>query len=258
MKTKIIPTLAAAIAGLSAIGGTAPAPALAQGTDTRGFDVAGFQRIDMAGCDRAVVTLGERFAVSARGRTRDLDRLRIDRAGDTLRIRRTDRGCDGGQEAVRIAVTLPSVRGVSVSGAGAIELPALSEPRFDADISGAGRIELAGLSGREARFSMSGAGRAVLRAVRLDRMALDLSGAGSIVAAGAARALTIDASGAGQIDTRDLVVADLRVDASGAGGIRARADATATVGASGMASVRIDGSPRCTVRKSGMADIRCG
>ncbi|WP_428970129.1 GIN domain-containing protein [Sphingomonas sp. Xoc002] len=249
---KMIP----AIALFSLIAAAAPAQQSVQ--TTRGYDLRGFDRIDVGGCDIVTVSLGSGYAVSARGRAANIDTLRIDTSGGALRIRRKDNSCNGHDRRVAIAVTLPAIKAVKLSGAVEINLPALETPAFAADTSGASVLRLSALRSGMASFGLSGASEVTVRSLRTERAKLATSGASVLRADGDAQQLTIDSSGASEVNARALSAPQVTIGASGTAHVRAGAAEQANVSASGMANVSVEGNPRCTVAKSGLARIACG
>ncbi len=234
------------------------APAQDNALTTRGYDLRGFDRIDVGGCDIVTVSLGSGYTMSARGRAANIDALRIDANGGALRIRRKDNSCNGHDRRVAIAVTLPAIKAVKLSGAVEMNLPALEAPAFAAEASGASVLRLAALRSGMASFGLSGASEATVRSLRAERAKLDTSGASVLRAGGDARQLTIDSSGTSEVNTRALSVSQVTIGASGTAHVRVGAAEQANVSASGMANVSVEGNPRCTVAKSGLARIACG
>lgn len=248
---KMISTIA-----LLSIAAAGPAQEPAQ--TSRGFAMRGFDRIELGGCDIVTVSLGSGYAVTARGRAANIDNLRIEMTGSTLRIRRRNDSCNGHDRRVAIAVTLPSLKAVDVSGAAEMNLPALEARAFAADASGAAVLRFGGLRSASASFGLSGASQATVRNLQADRVSLGASGASHLRVDGAARQLTIDASGTGEVEARGLSAPAVTIGASGTAKVRAGSAQTAQVSASGMANVTVEGQPRCTVSKSGLARIACG
>ncbi|CAM3155139.1 MULTISPECIES: GIN domain-containing protein [Sphingomonas] len=234
------------------------APAQDNAQTSRSFALRGFDRIEVGGCDIVAVALGSGYAVTARGRAANIDNLRIDTTGSTLRIRRRNDSCNGHDRRVAIAVTLPSLQAVGVSGAAEMNLPALDVRAFAADTSGAGVLRLAGLRGGTVSFGLSGASQTTVRDLQAERVKLDTSGASHLRVDGAVRRLTIDSSGASEVDSRALSAPDVTIGASGTAKVRAGRAEQAQIGASGMANVTVEGHPRCTLSKSGLARITCG
>lgn len=234
------------------------APAQDHAQTSRSYPLRGFDRIEVGGCDIVTVALGASYAVTARGRAANIDNLRLDTTGTTLRIRRQNDSCNGHDRRVAIAVTLPSLKAVDVSGAAEMNLPALNVRAFAADTSGAGVLRLAGLRGGAASFGLSGASEVTVRDLQAEGVKIGTSGASHLRVDGAARRLTIDSSGASEVDSRALSAPDVTIGASGTAKVRTGRAEQAQVGASGMANVVVEGNPRCTLSKSGLARVTCG
>ena len=251
MKT-IIPAIA--LLSLAAVGASAQDNA----QTSRSFDVRGFDRIDLGGCDVATVTLGATYAVTVQGRAANIDNVRVETIGSTLRIGRRNNSCNGHDRRVAIAITMPSLAAVSLSGATELTLPALDARLFEARASGASVLRIAAWRGGSARFDLSGASDATVHAVHGDALALDLSGASEFQAEGDVGRLTIGGSGASSAHTRTLSAPDMALSASGTASIQVGDAEQARIDASGMAKVTVTGQPRCTVGKSGLARVTCG
>lgn len=236
----------------------AAAPAQDSAQMTRGYDLRGFDRIDVGGCDIVTVSLGSGYAVSARGRVANIDTLRIDISGGALRIRRKDNSCNGRDRRVAIAVALPAIKAVKLSGAVEMNLPVLETPAFAAETSGASVLRLSALRSGVADFGLSGASEVTVRGLRAERAKLDTSGASVLRVDGDARQVTINSSGTSEVNARALSAPQVTIGASGTAHVRAGSSEQANVSASGMASVSVEGNPRCTVAKSGLARIACG
>lgn len=245
---------AIALLSLAAVGASAQDHA----QTSRAFDMRGFDRIEMSGCDIATVKLGPVFGVTALGRADNIDNLRIDTSGGALRIRRKDNSCNGHDRRVAIEITLPSLKAIDTSGAAELTLPMLDVPGFDARTSGASVLRVSGLRGGWARFGSSGASQVTVQDLQAGRVVLDLSGASVQRVEGAARRLTVDASGTANADMRRLSAPDAKFSASGMANIRAAATQAAQVDASGMANVAVATPAHCTVSKSGLARVTCG
>ena len=225
---------------------------------SRGFDMRGFDRIELGGCDIVTVALGSAYAVTARGRAANIDNLRIDTNGSTLRIRRRNDSCNGHDRRVAIAVTLPALKAVDVSGAAEMNLPALDHPAFALDASGAGVVLLPALRSGAASFGLSGASVVTVHKLEAERANLGTSGASVLRIDGAARQVTIDSSGASIVDACGLSTPVVMIGASGTAKVRAGSAQRAQVDASGMANVSVEGDPHCTISKSGLARVTCG
>ena len=253
MKTMIS---AIALLSLAAVGAAAQENA----QTSRSFDVRGFDRISLEGCDSAVVTIGSDFSVRAIGPSVSLAVIRAEVRGQKLIVDRPQHMCDSRAKrpGVTLEITLPRLRAVESEGTGSFRLRPFEAAEFQADMTGTGNLTVEGLRSQHVGIVMSGTGNAMLQGIRIARLSLELNGTGSIRGAGAAEALAIDSSGTGNVDTTAMSTRNLSVDASGTGGVRAQADGPATIDASGMTRVVVSGRPQCSVDKSGFARVTCG
>jgi CO/xanthine dehydrogenase FAD-binding subunit len=96
---------------------------------------------------------------------------------------------------------------------------------------------------RLSALAIAGASTAHLRDVRGDALAVRISGAATIAATGTVRELSLDLTGAGDVDAKDLAAETARVAVTGAGDVDVRASKVLDVRISGAASVRYHGDP---------------
>lgn len=107
-----------------------------------------------------------------------------------------------------------------------------------------------------AALGLSGATTASATGLTGDRFALDLSGASKATLAGTAAAITIEASGASDLDATKLAAQDATVAASGASQVRLAVARGLTVEASGASAVDYWGAPQVTKATSGASRVR--
>lgn len=233
-----------ALAACSIGGGDADAqgsgaPASGSG-NARTFAVADFDTVDLRGSDDVDVRVGSGFSVRAEGPSEVLDRLRIVRDGNKLRIgRKSDKGFRwSGDDSVRVLVTMPRIAGASVSGSGDIAIDRAEGARFDGDIAGSGGLTIA--------------------AMQVEEASLSIAGSGDVKAAGAAKRLVVEIAGSGDIDARDLRAGSAKVSIAGSGGVRATVYGAAEVDMAGSGDVDLGDRARCTTRSHGSGTVRCG
>jgi len=203
------------------------------------FVVDTFDRVSLGGSPDVTVTTGKAIGVQASGEQRALDRLDIRVEGGTLKIG-TKRGVEmsgGNWGKVRIAVTVPMVRGVEVGGSGSVSVDRVKTPSFGAEIGGSGSIHVAALDTQRATFSVAGSG-SLSAAGRCDSAALEIAGSGSL-RLGQLKCATLDAT------------------VAGSGDIAAYASRTAAVSVMGSGDVRVAGGAKCAVSKHGSGSVAC-
>ena len=117
-------------------------------------------------------------------------------------------------------------------------------------------VRIAITTPRLTALGLSGATTAATTGITGDRFALDLSGASEATVAGAATAITVEASGASELDATRLAAQDATVAASGASQVRLAVARGLTVQASGASAVDYWGSPAVTKATSGASRVR--
>ena len=206
---------------------------------TRTYMVSDFSTIDLRGASDVDVRVGTGFSVRAQGPAEALDRLTIERDGDTLEIgRRKGVNLNWGRSGkVKVFVTLPRLAAAAISGSGDMTVDRVEGTRFAADVAGSGSLGVA--------------------AVRVDDLAVSIAGSGSVSAAGSARALAVEIAGSGDVDAAGLKARSARVEIAGSGSVRAVVDGPATVDMMGSGDVDLGSAARCTVSKMGSGSVRC-
>jgi hypothetical protein len=234
----IIP-LAACSFGWNGDSEGAGAAASGEGT-TRTYQLAGFNGIDLRGSDDVDVRVGAGFSIRAEGPADQLDRLRIDREGDTLDIGRKNGmhlGWSKGAK-VKVFVTLPRLTDATVSGSGSMMIDRVEGSSFKGGIAGSGNLDIA--------------------AVRVDDAGFSVAGSGNVHASGTVRSLKVEIAGSGNVDAARLRAQSASVEIAGSGGVRAIVDGPAKVEMMGSGDVDLGANARCTTTKMGSGSVRCG
>lgn len=215
-----------------ALGGSAQAA-------ERTFPAGDFHRIASSGTPHVIVTVGPTVSVRAVGEVAaDLERLSIAVADGELKIGIwPDPGYNGGRRTVTVHVTVPSLDGASLTGAGNISIDRIAGPAFLGSVSGAGNIEIG--------------------ALKADRARLSVSGSGNMRAAGTVGQIDVQVSGSGIADLRGLDGGDAHLSVSGSGNTELGSARTADIVGSGSGGVSVGGRPHCTVHTTGFGEISC-
>jgi hypothetical protein len=208
---------------------------------TQSRTVHGFREIDLSAPAHLVLKQGARESMSVRTDRRLLPYLRTQVRSGRLEIdldhhdlRRTFHDDECLHDTV-IEVTVPTLSGVSVSGAGSVEIPSWTGQRFALDLSGAGSV--------------------VLRRASLAELDIGISGAGSLTAAGQASRQKVDIAGAGNFSGERLATQSAAVSISGTGNARVNVSKTLDVSISGVGNVGYLGNPRIRQSISGMGTL---
>lgn len=204
----------------------------------RSFPVSGFDRVAASGSQDVTIVTGRAASVVARGPADRLDRLDIRVEGGVLKIGHKRGSWSWGRsEPVRIAVTLPALHGVSLSGSGNVTADHGTGPAFDAKLSGSGDLVVTQLDSAS--------------------VAVNVSGSGDVTASGRCRTASIALAGSGDMHLGSLACETATVSLAGSGDIAAHVSGTANVNVAGSGDVVITGGARCTTRKAGSGEIRC-
>ena len=211
-----------------------------QGTgNVRTYAAADFDSIDLRGSDDVDVSVGSGFSVRAEGDPEVLERLRITREGQSLRIdRRKENGFSWGSGSATVLVTMPRIAGAKVAGSGDIAIDRAEGARFDGAIAGSGGLKVAALQVDEARVL--------------------IAGSGDVEAQGVAQRLEVSIAGSGNLDAQDLKTKAAKVSVAGSGNVRASLDGEGDVRIAGSGNVDLGKDARCTVRANGSGSARCG
>lgn len=220
-----------ALAACGATGATGQSPA------SRSYAISGFTGVALTGADDVDVRVGPTFSIRAQGPAAVVDRLLIERKGNTLRVGRV-RGTTVTRGTARIVVTMPRIDAATLAGSGDLSVDRVEGGALDASLSGSGNIRVA--------------------AMRVERATLSVAGSGDIAAAGSAARLDASVAGSGDITAPGLVARQATVAVMGSGNVTARVDGTATVSIMGSGDVDLGARARCTVARRGSGSARCG
>ncbi len=236
----IILVATAASLGLGACGHSsaeAPGP-----TVQRDYQVATFDKIEVAGPFEVAVTTGGQPSVHASGPSNLIDKMEVTVEDGLLRIRPQKRnkmfGWNFGSNGkATVAVSVPMLSEAAIAGSGGIAIDKISGANFKGEIAGSGDLRLA--------------------AVEAGDVQLSIAGSGGVTAAGKATRVTYEIAGSGDINAKGLVAETARVSIAGSGNVGANATGTANVEMLGSGNVSMTGGGKCTVEKHGSGDVSC-
>ena len=203
------------------------------------FPVGGFDRIALGGSPDVIVTTGRSPGVVATGEQAALDRLDIRVVDGVLQIGTKRGGWFNWSEHghVRIAVTVPMVRGLSLGGSGTIKVDHIKVPAFAAELGGSGTIAIAALDAGKTDFS--------------------LGGSGSLSAAGSCDSASASVGGSGALQLGALKCQTLDASVGGSGRVDAFARRNASLSVAGSGDIVVRGGARCAISKVGSGSARC-
>lgn len=239
MRSMIIVATAASLS-LGACGGSnaeAPGP-----TVQRDYQVATFDKIEVAGPFEVSVTTGGKPSVHASGPSNLLEKMEVVVEGGVLKIRPEKRNSMfnwnfGRNSKATVAVTVPMLSEAAIAGSGGIAIDKVSGASFKGEIAGSGDLRLA--------------------AVDAGAVELSIAGSGGVSATGKAKTVTYEIAGSGDIDAKGLVAETARVSIAGSGNVSANATGTADIEMIGSGNVDVSGGAKCTTDKAGSGEITC-
>ena len=237
---KVILTATAAALSLAACGGSNAEPA--GPTVQRDYQVATFDKIEVAGPFDVSVTTGGKPSVHASGPSNLLEKMEVVVEGGVLKIRPEKRnqmfGWNfGSRGKATVAVTVPMLSEAAIAGSGGIAIDKVSGANFKGAIAGSGDLRLA--------------------SVEAGSVELSIAGSGDVTAAGKAKNVTYEIAGSGDIDAKALVAETARVSIAGSGNVGANATGTANIEMVGSGNVDLTGGAKCRTDKHGSGEVNC-
>lgn len=234
--------IAASVIALSAcnFGGSGSAKDRDPGPETdRSYQLAAFDKIEVAGPYDVKITTGGQAAASARGGADLLDETDVVVENGTLKIMPKKRkgvrwSWRSGKATFNISTA--SLKGAAIAGSGGVEVDKIAGD-FEGDVAGSGDLKIGTTSGGALKFS--------------------IAGSGGITASGTADAVDLNIAGSGDIDVGNVAAKSADVAIAGSGQVRARASKTADVSIMGSGDVDIAGGAKCSISKAGSGNVNC-
>jgi hypothetical protein len=176
-------------------------------------DVPPFAAVELAGTNVVVIRVGAPQSVEVIGDDNLVDRITTTVTDGRLVI--GDTGSYTTTSPMSVAVSVPTIDGVELSGAGAVTVEGVTAAAFDAQ----------------------------------------LAGAGTIVVSGEARLVHADLTGDGTLDLHELSAVDGTARLGGTGTIRINATATLDATLSGTGTILYRGDPAVTMEDTGTGSV---
>ena len=208
----------------------------AQSKETR--EVSGFSAVSFGIAGNLYITIGPSFKMTLEG---DADYLRdietVVKEGK-LHIRQ-DSYRFFNNERADVYITMPSIKGLGVSGSGKAKIESSVEAdAFNVSVSGSGRLYIADLTA--------------------DTFSCSISGSGDVIVEGKGSADNgkITISGSGNYSGEGFEIDNLTVNISGSGKCDCKAGDSLKASISGSGNVYYSGQPKLDVRASGSGHVR--
>lgn len=207
---------------------------------TQSYSLTGFTGVEVAGPDDVTIRQGDAFSISAKGPKAILDRLEIKLDGSTLVIGRKREGFSfsSRDDDVEIAITMPKLGGVRLTGSGSIDADTVDGDAVKAVLTGSGDLKVAKLNGKSAKLTLSGSG--------------DIEVGGGTIGSG-----DVSITGSGDIDADGLVAQTLDISIAGSGSVGAQATGSADISILGSGDVKLTGGATCKTSQIGSGTATC-
>lgn len=138
---------------------------------------------------------------------------------------------------------------------GPLEVSVGTHDLSSAAVIGAGSIAINRTQGLSFALSVQGSGAAQIDDVAVDQLELNVAGTASARLKGRAKSFTALVRGLSSVDAANLSTTDTHITADGSATIDAVATDTARVDAWGPATIRLGGHPSCTLKISGSTSV---
>ena len=207
---------------------------------TRAYQVAGFDKLAVAGPYEVNVVTGGPVGVTAKGGAHLLEETDVIVEGNTLKIQpKKKKGVRWSWRDGKAVFTVhaAALHGASIAGSGDVKVDRVSGD-FDGEVAGSGGLQVGRIEGGRVRF--------------------DIAGSGGVEAGGKADTVDISIAGSGDVKLGGLSARSADVSIAGSGNIQANASESANVSIMGSGDVEIKGGAKCKVSKAGSGDVRCG
>lgn len=198
-------------------------------------EVGEFDRITLAGEGTVIAIEGPAASLSIEADDNLLTHIETSVRGGVLRLA-TESGVDiEPSDSITYRLTAPDITGVTLAGAGDLQLDAVEADQFTAVLSGAGSIQIGGL--------------------RAEQLEVTISGVGRVVIAGEVTVLQVTISGAGGFEGQDLKSVRATVTTSGTGSAAVWVTDTLEATVSGVGSIDYFGTPQVTETVTGLGSV---
>lgn len=205
--------------------------------------VASFDSIQVIGDITVIVQTGRAVSGIANGDQRMLDSLKLERVGNTLRVRLQNIINNDNSRPItqrlRVVLTTQDIRDITLSGNGDLTVSNVSQP--------------AGV-----RILIAGGGRVSIGNLQADVFTANIDGNGQIqISGGSARDSRVTISGAGGYQGANMLSRKLRLEHIGNASSSASASEETQIFNRGSGNIKIGGAGTCFIKAAGGASINC-
>lgn len=202
-----------------------------------------FTRVEAAGPDNVIVSVGKPFAVKVEGDARALKTLEIRVEKGTLVIgRKRDWhgwfGDDEDGKGVIVHVSMPAITGAALAGSGDLAIDSAKADSLSLGLAGSGDMRVGTVSAQ--------------------RLKVEIGGSGALALSGTASDADIAIAGSGDVNAPGLRLGKGSVSIAGSGSATFASDGPVSVDLLGSGDVTVKGKAQCRVNAIGSGEARCG
>ncbi|MEJ2002514.1 MAG: DUF2807 domain-containing protein [Maritimibacter sp.] len=213
--------------------------------ETRSFDIADFTRVDAGAGLNVEIAEGDQFLIEAEGAKAGIDRLVVERRGDTLKLSQKERNWLSGlspimdffrdDEVAKVRVVLPSLAGVAVHSGADVLVSGASAASFEGSVSSGADLNITGVSASQ--------------------VSLEANAGADMEISGSCETLQASASSGAKLDAADLICDTGSVSVSSGADIDLHASKV-TAQASSGGSVELWGVDQVDANVSSGGEVR--
>lgn len=226
-------------------------------TETR--DVSGFERVEVCCGMQLVLTQGNQEQLTLEADDNVVPEIETIVRGETLTVRfRPDFRAFGIQtsRAIMVYLTMPTIRGVVISGGGSLETERIASDQVILTFSGGSRGRVGTLETETAEFSASGGSQLTIDHITTERLDVEASGGGGVtIEAGSAAELDATVSGGSYYRAAEVESETARLELSGGADARIWVTEALDIQASGGSELEYSGNPTIDQELSGGSEL---
>jgi hypothetical protein len=205
--------------------------------DTRTFDLAGFDRVQVNNAFQVEIAKASTFSVKVEADDNLFQHMDITASGGTLSVRLKP-GVAFVRATQKVSVSMPDLKAISVGGASRCSVSGFASPdAFEVSASGASNLEITDVKAGATDIVVSGASR-VTGDIQMAAGSLAVSGASTLELEGQGADIRLNVSGASNGRLEDFKAASIGANISGA--------SNAAVTLSGKLDAEVSGASRLT------------
>lgn len=215
---------------ITAIAIVLSAPAFA---DTKTYNLSGFTKIDADAAFEIEFTQSPTFSVVVDSEPNNLDKIIVEKSGDTLVIRRPPNTSIRGRVHDVVRISAPDLEALKLEAAIKFSADTLDVDKLDVDIEAASSVTIGRL--------------------KADTIDVRMEAASKLKLAGECGRLIVNIGAASSVAASDLRCREATIDAGEASSVLVYASDKAVASAGVASSIRVSGNPRDFQKKSGLA-----